>query len=297
MNNTIISDFVTAFFPVHKKYWDELTEEEKTFLNIMPYDIRTLKRVIFKPEENAKELEKFRKKVKDLELILSHRECVFDYCLFENLYHFTGGVFNSNYDFIFMEPEKYAAQIKEVKTINGYMKKIYDVLPSYYRDYAKQKSAGHEEDRRNKIFGKFYQHLDSVTFQSNYDYIEFKRSQMNLIPYFIEYRNSHLIDWVCTRYVDRMNTIPDNDLPFYEFSGLDSRVRIIQKDLEEYAQNEIRSILAKYNYSDVTIEKFGGNLLVRYQAKNSLFNSHCTRTVSITNLNEELEKFESCLGA
>lgn len=123
MTNQIIFEFVNNFFPEHKPFWENLKEEEKAFLNSIPYNEDKLKKVIFNPEENSKEVEKFRNKMKDLEMILSHRECVFDFFLFKKLSHFYGAYFDSKYDFIFAETEKYSAQIKETKTIKSQMKK------------------------------------------------------------------------------------------------------------------------------------------------------------------------------
>ena len=103
MTNQIIFEFVNIFFPEHKPFWENLKEEEKAFLNSIPYNEDKLKKVIFNPEENSKEVEKFRNKMKDLEMILSHRECVFDFFLFKKLSHFYGAYLDSKYDFIFAQ--------------------------------------------------------------------------------------------------------------------------------------------------------------------------------------------------
>ena len=86
MTNQIIFEFVNIFFPEHKPFWENLKEEEKAFLNSIPYNEDKLKKVIFNPEENSAEVEKFRNKMKDLEMIISHRECVFDFFLFKVWY-------------------------------------------------------------------------------------------------------------------------------------------------------------------------------------------------------------------
>ena len=169
MSNTIIYDFVSEFFPQHKPFWENLSEEEMAFFNVIPYNENQLKRVLFDPEENIEEVEKFRNKIKDLETILSHRECLFDYYFFNYLSISRFPYYEARFDFIFAEPAKYQAQIKEAKTIKSYMNKIYDFIPQIYRMHAKDKHS-----RFESVFGKFYEHIDSVTFKSNFEIVEFK---------------------------------------------------------------------------------------------------------------------------
>ena len=58
MSNTIIYDFVSEFFPQHKPFWKNLSEEEMAFFNVIPYNENQLKRVLFDPEENIEKDDK-----------------------------------------------------------------------------------------------------------------------------------------------------------------------------------------------------------------------------------------------
>lgn len=169
MSNTIIYDFVSTFFPQHKPFWEKLSEEEMAFFNVIPYNENQLKRVLFHPEENIEDVEKFRNKIKDLETILSHRECLFDYYFFNYLSISRFPYYGSRFDFIFAEPAKYQAQIKEAKTIKSYMNKIYDYIPQIYIEHSKDKQSRYES-----VFGKFYEHIDSVTFKSTLKLLSLK---------------------------------------------------------------------------------------------------------------------------
>ena len=292
--NQIIYDFVRTFFPEHKRFWENLTEEEMAFLNTIPYNEDTLKKVVFFPEENVEAVEKFRNKTKDLEIIIAHRECVFDFYLYRKLSIYCSNYFESKYDFIFDEPGNYSAQIKELKTIKGYMNKIYDLLPSVYTEHKKEKYS-----REEAVFGTFYEHIDSVTFKSHYERIEFKRSQMNLIPYFIEYRNTHLIEWILKDYEEKKEKQKNERLPAneaYEFYGLKSKLYVVEQYLIVEAEKRIRALLNKYNYFSAEVEKGTNCFTVRYSAKDSLFGSMCTYKIFMNSLDENLEKFELALA-
>lgn len=293
MSNTIIYDFVSEFFPQHKPFWKNLSEEEMAFFNVIPYNENQLKRVLFNPEENIEEVEKFRNKIKDLETILSHRECLFDYYFFNYLSISRFPYYEARFDFIFAEPAKYQAQIKEAKTIKSYMNKIYDFIPEIYRMHAKD-----NHSRFESVFGKFYEHIDSVTFKSNFEIVEFKRSQLNLIPYFIKYRNSNLISWFVEHYSEETKRIREYKKPvssYYEFYGLKTNVCRVEDCLKHEVEKRIRELLTKYKYFDTEIEKTDSLFTVRYSAKNSLFGSHCTFKIKLCSLDEDLQKFELTL--
>jgi len=293
MSNTLIYDFVSNFFPQHKIFWEKLNEEEMAFFNVVPYNENQLKRVLFYPEENIEEVEKFRNKIKDLEMILSHRECLFDYYYFYQLSNSRFPYYASRFDFIFADAAEYQAQIKEAKTIKSYMNKIYDFIPEIYREHVKDKHS-----RFESVFGKFYEHIDSVTFKSNFEIIEFKRSQMNLIPYFIKYRNSNLISWFVEHYSEEIKRIRNYKKPassYYEFYGLKANVCRVEDCLKQEAEKRIRELLNKYKYFDTEIENDKSVFTVRYFSKNSLFGSHCTFTIKLCNLDEDLQKFELAL--
>lgn len=287
MTNQIIFEFVNIFFPEHKPFWENLKEEEKAFLNSIPYNEDKLKKVIFNPEENSKEVEKFRNKMKDLEMILSHRECVFDFFLFKKLSHFYGAYFDSKYDFIFAETEKYSAQIKETKTIKSQMKKIYAFIPRVYEEYEKNKFF-----RGSEVFGRFYQHIDSVTFSSNFEKVTFKREEINLIPYFIEYRNSHLIDWIVESFLENTKRKQGHNSVPYEFYSLTSKLYSVEWALKKNVETLVRTVLSKHHYYDVEIETKNNCCQIRYSAKNSLFASHCSYKINLFNFEEEVKQFE-----
>ena len=103
--NTLIYDFVCTFFPKHKKFWENLTQEEYAFLNVIPYHDKDLKRVLFYPEENIEEVEKYRNKINDLKTIISHRECVFDFYLFKHLSNSRMPYYASRFDFFLLSPQ------------------------------------------------------------------------------------------------------------------------------------------------------------------------------------------------
>ena len=291
--NTLIYDFVCTFFPKHKKFWENLTQEEYAFLNIIPYHDKDLKRVLFYPEENIEEVEKYRNKINDLKTIISHRECVFDFYLFKHLSDSRMPYYASRFDFIFAEPAKYETQIKELKSIKSYMNKIYVFIPQFYR--------AHEKDKHSKfetVFGKFYEHVDSVTFKSNFEIVNFKRNQMNLIPYLIEYRNANLIDWFVQNYSEEIKRIREYKIPaseYYEFYGLKSQIYKVEDCLKYEAEKRINELLNKYKYYDADIQKNDGCFTIRYSTKNSLFGSYCTCYVNMNNLDQDLQNLEISL--
>lgn len=295
MNNTILYDFVCTFFPLHKSFWDNLNEEERAFFNVIPYPEDVLKKVIFNPEENLWQFDLRHIKLEDLKFILSHRECTFDYFLFQNISNTRRPYYTSRFDFIFTEPWKYTAQVKELKTINGCMNKIYNIIPSFYREHEKDKHS-----RFESVFGKFYKYIDSVTYKSNFEIVEFKREHLNLIPYFLEYRNSHLIDFFVEIQAEEMKKLDwDKHIydynEFYEFYGLKSNVYKVETSLKEHVETRIRSILFRHKYSGAKIENNGNTFTIKYDAKNSLFATHCSYTLNMYNIDEELEKFELAL--
>ena len=292
MTNRIVFEFVNNFFPEHKIFWENLTEEEMSFLNSIPYREDKLKKVIFNPQENPEEVEAFRNKMKDLEMILSHRECVFDFFLFQKLSDFHGVCFDTRYDFIFAEAEKYSAQIKEAKSIKTQMKKIYAFIPRFYEENEKNKFF-----KGSEFFGRFYPCIDSVTFSSRFEKVTFKREELNLIPYFIEYRSSHLADWLVETFIENEKRKQTRDTLPYEFYGLQSKVDSVERALKNTVEAMVRKILSRHHYYDAEIETKNNICQVRYSAKNSLFASHCSYKINLLNFEEEVKAFERYIEA
>ena len=191
MSDKIVFDFVCCFLPEHKVYWDCLSEKDASFLNNINISEEELEKIIFAPEQNEQLVEKYRGKLDVIELILNHPECAYDCFLYQKIKAKVWYLDNFSKDcwnFIFAEPEKYAVQIKEPKTISSYMKKIIKHLPQPYQEKTTRE--------RKNFFGEFKCHLDSVSFETKDNQtnpVIFNRSQMNLIPYFIEYRNKNLL--------------------------------------------------------------------------------------------------------
>ena len=192
MSDKIVYDFVCCFFPEHKKYWDCLTEKEAALLNNIKFKEEELEKIFFKPEENAALVEKVRDKFDELEVFYNHRECVYDYFLYQKvLRHSNHENIIGDYGFIFYESEKYEVQIKEPKSIEAYMKKILKLLPPCYQEK-------HNELERSWIFGTFKKKLEAYVFSVDvlgYGDVEFKRNQLKLIPAFIEYRCKNYLKW------------------------------------------------------------------------------------------------------
>ena len=237
MADRMVYDFVSEYFPEHKSYWDCLSEAEKDFFNHIPYSEVTLKNAFFAPEENQQTVKHLGERVHDLEMILSHRECVFDYFLFKRLSSQSYAHLGSIYSFIFEEPEKYAVPLKEYKTIKSSMEKVYEMIPPYYKEYEKS-----DNKRQNCVFGKFYKKLDKVTFQSGFDNVTFNRSQLNLIPFFINYRKKYFLEWsfeIFSYQEEDKNFMSDWSNYKYHFYGLHRRVEVMKDFIkkEQYLWN------------------------------------------------------------
>lgn len=276
MSDKIIYDFVCSFLPEHKKYWDCLSEKEAALLNNIKYKREELEKVFFEPEENPELVEKFRDKLDDLQVFFNHRECVYDYFLFYDI-RFTHPhiLLAEDYEFIFNESEKYAVQIKEPKSIESYMKKILQLLPPNYQEKP-------ESRERQYIFGSFKKKLDSYLFTTDYycsynSIVEFKRSQMNLIPAFIEYRCKNLVRWSCqmearNQYKIALMDITNSDC----VQALKARMPLVCDLFRFYLSKKIREICSRHGLAENWSFRFEFDYHYEYCIVNYVHSSaHC----------------------
>ena len=271
MSDKIVYDFVCCFLPEHKIFWDCLSEKEASFLNNIKIKEEELEKVIFAPEENERLVEKYRDKLDIIELILNHRECAYDFFLYQKIKDKLWRLdilSKDSYDFIFAEPDKYAVQIREPKTIYGYMKKILALLPQAYQEKT--------SCDRKRFFGEFKCHLDSVSFETQ-DHqtnpIIFTREQMNLIPYFVEYRNKNFLkaffDYNSRKeYDDSLRTYGKSTF----LSELNQKFKDVEMIFEKHFSDKIWELLNLYHLhnppsspAEVNYDKYGGWFEIKYE--------------------------------
>ena len=295
MSDRNVYDFVCCFLSEHKPFWDCLTEYEFSFFNNFPYEYEdVLKKLIFSPEENPELVEKIRDRMEQIEMILKHRECVYDNFLYWKIRCSSYlCINNQRYNFIFENPQKYAIQIKEPKTIASYMKKITALLPQCYQKKTKNSDSS--------LFGHFITHIDSVTFEAGYEEIEFNRSQMNLIPFFIEYRCKNFLTWISQANAQKqyLQSLNKKTSSFFAQSFYLKAQETIAA-FEPYCRKQINELLMQYNLiippfwiPTVDYYEYEGFFKIIYDSKSGAQYTYILRTDDILN---NLKKFHAFLG-
>ncbi len=306
MSDKIVYDFVCCFISEHKSYWDCLSEKDAFLLNNINIGEDELEKIIFAPEENVELVERHREKLGLIELILNHRECAYDFFLYQKI---KNNIWQLDYfkkdsfDFIFAEPEKYAAKIKEPKSISAYMKKILTLLPQPYQEKITRE--------RRRLFGEFKCHLDSVSFETQEnqtDPIFFSRSQMKLIPYFIEYRSKNLLkcffDFNSRReYRDFLSNYGKSTF----FSDMSLRAKEVGQIFENYCSDKIWELLNLYQLhnppfspAQVNYDKCRSCFEIKYaHYDDSQAQSHCVNyryVLRTEDISSSMIKFQNFLG-
>lgn len=218
MSNNNVLNFVKMFWPERLSNWQLLDEEKAKSLSrskiISEYNIN----LILHPQENEKEVNGLKSKMNEVQQMLDYSECSYDVFVFNNFYEkyrrFEEYCFNEKYNFIFLTPEKYSVEVKPLKSLQSYLKRILELLPEYYT----QKNKEYEN-----LFGRFVIHLESVSFQSQTENVYFQREQLPLIPYFIKYRDENLFRWFY-----------EYELPDVECNEFDKLKYNLRKSITDY---------------------------------------------------------------
>lgn len=184
-------DFIEQFWPERSEHWQEIDSTDAKILLSSRLLNKKFETDILCLAEKPEIVKKYLEHGDEIKLYLKYPEHCYDVIFLEEFYEkFRDSVFKefeSKYDFIFENPEKYRADIKPLKNIRNFYKRILEHLPKYYS----------LKDKNNTdIFGSFIVHANNIVFQSKCEEIRFSQEQMLLIPAFIKFRNENLMKFI-----------------------------------------------------------------------------------------------------
>mgnify|MGYP005605969389 FL=1 len=189
LSNTV--NFINQFWPERSEHWKELDEKTTQILVNSKLLTKTFESNILNVDKDPILSSLYAGNLDEIKLILSHPKQAYDILFIKDFYekyqHGNFIRFDNQYNFIFENPKQYETEIKPLKNINNYFKRILEYLPEYYKN---------KNPRNTDIFGRFLVGSNNVVFQAKYEELRFYGDQIKLIPALIKYRNENLIKFV-----------------------------------------------------------------------------------------------------
>lgn len=293
MSNNVALDFVSQFMPDHLQYWNKM-EYVKTLKlarnRLTSEECEHL--VLFPPEEGdfSFTFNEMKNNISDLQFILENGNAAYDVLFWKNICAYYPKMDYSHfYDFIFLEPDRYKMDLRNCKTIGGCFKKLKEHIPARYFE---------TQYEGKDFFGEFSVKLDTVHFESRFEKINFSHDEVYLIPYFIEYRNQHLIEWI---YQEKAYRKSINELGINEICGKLNEISLASTvNVEGLITNRIRQMLHNKGYFDgINIEwnhDYAERVIsITFIKKSSAMKIKITKIIRAYNLEEDLKELEAQL--
>lgn len=204
LSNTV--NFINQFWPERSEHWKNLDEKTTQILVNSKLLTKTFESNILNVDKDPILSSLYAGNLDEIKLILSHPKQAYDILFIKDFYekyqHGNFRRFDNQYNFIFENPKQYETEIKPLKNINNYFKRILEYLPEYYKI---------KNPRNTDIFGIFLVGSNNVVFQAKYEELRFYGDQLKLIPALIKYRNENLI-----KFVFQAKNESDDNYWFYE---------------------------------------------------------------------------------
>ena len=293
MSNNTVLDFVTQFMPERLKYWNRLDYVMTLKLARQKITSEECEHLVLYPEEAGSFdfcFEAMKKNIADVQFILENADAAGDVLFWKQVSNFyPTGKYSRQYDFIFQNPDQYKKDLRNCKTINGCFRKLKDFIPGRYFE---------TQLEGKDFFGEFTVQLDTVHFESRFETVNFSHDEVYLIPYFIEYRNMHLLEWI---YEDMAYKKGKEGLPIQEINGRLQQTALASRvQAETVIAGRIRQLLHDKGYFDgINVEwnhDYADQLiLVSYVKKNAAFNTRVTTVLRTFRLEDDITRLEASL--
>lgn len=293
MSNNVVLDFVAQFYPERLCYWNNL-EYYKTLKlsrnNLMTKECEEL--VLF-PETESKlnfTFDLMKRNINDVQFILENSEASYDVLFWKEISDFFPKYsYKRRYDFIFENPELYKKDLRICKTIGSCFKKLKGIIPDRYFEV---------QYEGKDFFGEFSVKLDTVHFESRFEKINFSHDEVYLIPYFIEYRNRHLIEWI---YQEKAYDIGITQLGIKDVCNKLNEIALeSQVNAETVITKRIRKLLHDKGYFEgISVEwnyDYENRMIsITYEKNSSVLKTKITKNIKACNLEEEIRRLEGDL--
>lgn len=293
MSNNVALDFVSQFMPDHLQNWNKMEYVKTLKLARNRLTSEECEHLVLFPQDDGEFLFIFndmKNNISDLQFILENGNAAYDVLFWKNISVFYPKMDYSHfYDFIFLEPERYKMVLRNCKTIGGCFKKLKEHIPSRYFE---------TQYEGKDFFGEFSVKLDTVHFESRFEKINFSHDEVYLIPYFIEYRNQHLIEWI---YQEKAWRKSINELGIDEICGKLNEISLGSTvGVEGLITNRIRRMLHNKGYFEgINIEwnhDYAERVIsVTFIKKSPGLKIKVTKIIRAYNLESDLQKLEAQL--
>lgn len=291
MSNNVVLDFVSQFMPEHIQYWNKMEYVKTLKLARNRLTSEECENLVLFPQDEGEflfTLNEMKNNIADVQFILENGNAAYDVLFWKTISTFYPKLdYSHYYEFIFLEPARYKKDLRNCKTIGGCFKKLKGIIPDRYFE---------TQYEGKDFFGEFSVKLDTVHFESRFEKINFSHDEVYLIPYFIEYRNHHLIEWI---YQEKAFQKGIQEIGINEICGKINEIAVKSTvNIESQISNRIRKILhAKGYFEDINVEwnhDYAERLIsVTYGKKNLAMKIKVTKIIRAYNLEKDLEKLEA----
>lgn len=293
MSNNAVLDFVAQFMPERMIYWNKFSYVESLKLARNKFLTKNCEHLVMYPDDFKEHIFDFKEMTANMEsvsFILENSEAAYDALLYKEIECYTPSYsFSHNYDFIFQQQENYRQNLRNCKTVGGCFKKVLPLIPERYNE---------NQIEGKDFFGVFETKLDTIHFSSRFEKINFSHDEVYLIPFFISYRNQHLLEWI---YEDMAKAKGMKEI---DYQSIYKIIRPIFPQADSQFKSAIKQRILKIfrskGYSTNVDFQWSGSydqnkLIIIYEKKSSGFSTRITKSINLDLLNRELAKLEATL--
>jgi len=290
MSNNVVLDFVEQFFPEHLYFWKNLEYSKGLKLARNNLTSEECEELVLFPAKDSRlnfTFDLMKRNINDVQFILENSEAAYDVLLWKEISNFCPKFsYTNKYDFIFENPELYKKDLRICKTIGGCFKKLKGIIPNRYFE---------TQYEGKEFFGEFSVKLDTVHFESRFEKVNFSHQEVYLIPYFIEYRNRHLIEWI---YQEKAYLLGIKQLGIKETCNEVNKIALESKvNAENLITNRIRKLLHDKGYFEGIIVEWNQDyenrqIAVTYDRNCLGTKTKITKNIRAYKLEEDIKKME-----
>jgi len=303
-NNNQVYNFVKSCLPPERlEYWKNISQPQSK--DLVEVATPQVQKVFLESEKYPDLTEKYRPQLEKLELLAQNPECGFDAFLYNRLancdrYETTRNSlmmskFFQEKEMDFFESENAIAdsKLKPLKNIKNYAKKLIELL----------------EAENQLVFTRLLPNAFGCYFNSRFgENLFFSVDKMNLLPSFVKWRNSHLVEW----FIEFVELRKAQAYKEFRTNLLMEEIHDANRELDrsyyEYFEDKIRTLFEmNTNVKLLLVQQSndlvpGTNLeikkiiIVRYQDYRSVFKPEVEFTISVDNFNSEVEELKIALS-
>lgn len=303
-NNNQVYNFVKSCLPPNRlKYWKHISQiQAKDLVEVATPEVQ---KVFLESEKYPALTEKYRNQLDKLEILAQNPECGFDAFLYNRLAHCDcyettrNSLMMANFfqekEKDFFESENAIAEnkLKPLKNIKNYAKNMMELL----------------ETENQLVFTRLNTNAFGCYFNSRFgENLFFPVEKMNLLPAFVKWRNSHLVEW----FIEFVEFRKAQAYKEFRTNLLIEEIHDANRELDrsyyESFEDQIRSLFDMNTNVKLLLVQQSNNLvpgtnleirkiiIVRYQDFRSVFKPEVEFTISVDNFDSEVEKLKIALS-